>query len=250
MRPVPALLVSLVLLCPPAVSAADNPYVKLPATVAARPGRLTVLHAETNGKTVRWVSLSEGADVLPYLANSAIFSAPLAGRYQVLAYTALDDTPSDPATTTIVVAEGPPAPPGPTPPEPVPPVPPAPVPPAPPPPAPVDPFVAALQRAYTAEADTQKAARKTNLAALYRQGAKVALDPAVTTWGQLFDAMDRAAKSPAVDVAGKLAGMQGVIGAELQKQLSTDRAQPLNTGGRALAEKQFDRVAQALEQVK
>jgi len=242
MRPVPALLVSLVLLCPPAVSAADNPYVKLPATVAARPGRLTVLHAETNGKTVRWVSLSEGADVLPYLANSAIFSAPLAGRYQVLAYTALDDTPSDPATTTVVVAEGPPAPPGPTPP--------TPVPPEPTPPAPTDPFVQALQAAYAGEQDAGKATSLARLASLYRAGAKASQDPAVTTWGALFDTMTAAAKSPALDVAGKLPAVQKVVQAELTKALSVNRDQPLNSGGRALAERQFERVAAALDRVK
>src|SRR3954453_3999741 len=78
---------------------AGEPAVKLPTEGRARPGRLTLIRAETEGKALRWVSLSEGAGLLPYLDKQAIFSASAPGRYRILAYTAAGDVPSEPAWT-------------------------------------------------------------------------------------------------------------------------------------------------------
>src|SRR3954454_13751325 len=125
---------------------AGEPAVKLPTEVRARPGRLTLIRAETEGKVLRWVSLSEGADLLPYLDKQAIFSAPAPGRYRILAYTAAGDVPSEPALCTVIVEGASPPGPAPTPPGPAPP-PPGPGP-GPPPP---DRLRADLEAAYRAD---------------------------------------------------------------------------------------------------
>jgi hypothetical protein len=107
-------LLFLLLLASPAF--ADGPTINLPASLTARPGRLVVVKATTNGKAVKWVSLSDEADLLPYLDNSAIFNAATPGTYRILAYTALGDVPSEPAICTVTVGEPtPPIPPGPPP---------------------------------------------------------------------------------------------------------------------------------------
>src|SRR4051794_17171521 len=92
------------------------------------------------------------------------------GRYHVLAYTAVGDVPSEPALCTVVVEGAPtPPPPGPSPTPPAPnpnPPGPNPTPPAPSPKPPSDPLVQALQAAYVADADPNKAKSLRALAAL------------------------------------------------------------------------------------
>src|SRR3954454_5913181 len=124
---------------------AGEPAVKLPTEVRARPGRLTLIRAETEGKALRWVSLSEGADLLPYLDKQAIFSASAPGRYRILAYTAAVVLHRERALGAVVVERPPPPGPAPTPPGPAP---------SPPPPARVR---AKLDSPYRADRDPDRA---------------------------------------------------------------------------------------------
>src|SRR5437762_12251327 len=86
-------------------NACADPVVKLPAEIKAKPGRLLKLQAETGGKLVRWVVCSDDADLIPFGdGKSAIFCAPSAGRYRILAWTAEGDVPSEAAVCLVVVA--------------------------------------------------------------------------------------------------------------------------------------------------
>lgn len=110
---------------PPPIPPA-GPTLTLPAEVKGDPGAFVRIAATTNGREVKWIAVTPGLNVFPAEmlrdSRSTVVVASAEGRYQLLAYTALDGLPSDPATTTILIGSAPPPqPPGPAPP-PVPPV--------------------------------------------------------------------------------------------------------------------------------
>jgi hypothetical protein len=142
-----ALILSLLLLsaAPPSESApapaaaaatpqvsADAPTLDLPETVDGPVGGFITVAAETNGTVVRWHAIDPGLNLFPVEllrdSRAAVVTSSRAGRYRLLAYTALGDVPSDPETVTVIVGDAPPVPPGPQPPGPTPP---GPVPPEP-----------------------------------------------------------------------------------------------------------------------
>jgi hypothetical protein len=116
-----------------AVLAAGGPAwgqsVKLPATVAGKPGGWIVVPAEADGGAVRWYLPDPGLTEVPLgslfgddwakQAKGRVFTAEAAGRYRVVAYCAKGDVASPPAVCTVVVGESPapptPVPPGPSP---------------------------------------------------------------------------------------------------------------------------------------
>ena len=111
------------------------PTLTLPEYVEGKVGSFVKVPATTNGKEVRWRAIDDGIAVFPAEmlrdSRSTVVSATEAGEYRLLAYTALNDIPSDPAVCVVRIT-GPPKPqPPPTPPAPpappVPPQPPAPV---------------------------------------------------------------------------------------------------------------------------
>lgn len=225
---------SLILLVLPCFVRGEEPVVQLPERFAARPGLPVQLTAKTNGKTLRWVSLSEDLALFPYLENTAIAISPLTGSYRVLCYTALGDTPSSPAFTVIVVGA-----PGPVPPAP-------PVPPVPPPPGPVDPFVAQLRAAISQEADPGKVSQVTQLASIYRQAAQIsAPDPQFSNLGQLYTAVRQAALKllPSEALPVVRAAVQGYLAG----QLPTDATTALDASLRARVASTFQAVASALD---
>jgi hypothetical protein len=110
----------------------EPPRIELPAKHEAQPGRLTRLQAKANG-VVRWHVVGD-LDLIPLPDDWVALSTPHVGVYQVFAWTAKGNVPSEAAVCVVtVVAPTPPVPPKP----PVPPVPPTPpVPPVPPEPDP------------------------------------------------------------------------------------------------------------------
>jgi hypothetical protein len=134
---------------------------------------------------------------------------------------------------------------------PVPPVPPAPqpnpkppdVPPTPAPP--VDPLKVKLKAAFDAETATAKRDQAKDLAALYRQAAKLAADATVVTSGDLLGRVRDAAKS--LVGADSLKGLRSAAGAELGLLLPTDA--DLTADQRAAVAKLFGRLADALEEL-
>jgi hypothetical protein len=209
---------------------------KLPAEIKGEPGTFITITPETDGKAVKFITLDPGLSVFPssLLKDStiAVVLAGKPGRYRVLAYTAKGDLPSEPVITTVVVGDAPgPGPgPGPT-----------------PPPTPPDQLTQQISEALRYETDPDKAKLKDTLAALYRQGATVANNLSVTTWGQLFSAMQQAAST--LGVRGKLPKVQAVISAHLSATLPTDPQRAL-AAERAKASETFLRVAAALEAAK
>ena len=216
--------------------ASAGPAVSLPPEVKGGPSDFIEVPATTDGKEVRWVSFDASLRVFPPAllkdTKTAVVIARGPGRFKLLAYTAIGDVPSEPAFTVIVVGD-----PGP-----------APVPPGPTPPVPPDPFVTTLQAAYGADGDPDKAKHKASLAALYRQGAELAGQPAVATWGDLFGAMVKAAEI--LGAKGKLAGVQSLLQSRLQAALPKEQTKPLDAPGRELAAKTFREVAGFLEAIK
>lgn len=113
-------------------SFAFSQTIELPAEVKGTKGQFIRVPAKTDGTVVMWYSLDEGLNVFPVEllkdSKTAVVSAPADGRYRLLAYTALKDSPSLPSICVVVVGNPEPAPPGPGP---KPPIPPKPVDPAP-----------------------------------------------------------------------------------------------------------------------
>ena len=101
--------------------------VKLPETVAGKPGAWIVVPAESDGGPVRWYLPDPGLTEVPLSAlfgeewakqaKGRVFTAETPGRYRVVGYCAKGDVASPPAVCTIVVGESPapPTPPGPPP---------------------------------------------------------------------------------------------------------------------------------------
>lgn len=112
-------------------------FLELPAQVDGEAGSFIKIQAKTNGTHVRWVPMDKNLAVFPgeMLKDSTatVVMSTVAGQYRLIAYTALNDMPSDPVITMVVV-HGPQPPPVPPPqpqptPQPVPVPPPQPVPP-------------------------------------------------------------------------------------------------------------------------
>lgn len=100
--------------------ASQPPSLKLPDKVSGDPGDFITVKADTNGTTVKWVSLDKGLKLFPADllkdTKTAIVIGSKEGTYRLLAYTATGDQPSEPAICTITIGTAPE--PGPTPPGP------------------------------------------------------------------------------------------------------------------------------------
>lgn len=219
----------------PLPPAPEAPYVKLPAEFKADAGTPFVLTAETNGHTVRWRFIDPGLAPVPLPWSiddtATAYLSGKTGRYRVLAWTALDDVPSEAALCTVILgAPGPgPVPPGP----------------APVPPGPVDPLFTSVQLAYSLEADPAKAKEKADLAGLYRAAATASGNASLKTWGDLWKVMSDTANS--LGLRGKLPGVDKAIQGELSGKLPKIASAPLDAAGRDLAARTFGHVADALD---
>ena len=198
------------------------PPIRLPAEVAARPGRLVRLEADTPAPVVRWLIVGD-ADLLPFPGTkTAVFSSPAAGRYLVFAFTAQGDVPSEAARCVVVVGD-------------------------PTPPAPVDALAADLRAAFLLDPSPQKTAFARQLAGAYRQA--VAAAGSARTPAELSEVLKglvAAAGLPAdalVSVRKRLAG-------EVGRVLTADPDRALDPSTRQAAGKLFGRLAALLEELK
>jgi len=118
-----------------------------------------------------------------------------------------------------------------------------PLPPAPPvPPPPADPFAVALAASYAQEPETDKAAQVQKLQGLYEKASSIIVnDPAIKTYGDLFDVLAAARKALMADTV--LARVRRTIGDQLNKDLPGDATIAID---RAAAAKSFRHVASAL----
>lgn len=206
---------------------AAAPAIELPAEVAAKPGRLVTLTAETTGRTVRWAVASDNADLIPFPGGkTALFCSPTPGRYLVLAWTAIDEEPSEAARCIVVVGE------------------PSPV----PPPEPTDKLTAEFQQLFSADASANKAEHLAQLAALYREAVAFADRPEVKTAGDLAARLRTAAAT--LLPADALVAIRKRIADEIVRQLPVESDRPLDAATRSTAAALFARIATSLEAVR
>lgn len=185
------------------------------------------LSAGENAKGAKWVLIdAANADLTPSGAV-ATFSAAVPGRYRVIAF--LDG--ADPMLTMLVVGDAPNPPPNPDPNPP-------------PPPAPDSPLKKKLRAAFDADAVELAAKRESakDLAALYKEAAKLAMNPDVVTSGEL---LRRVKEASAAITANELVGVRRVVAEELV-MIFTDDAE-LTTEQRKAASELFGQLAVMLE---
>jgi hypothetical protein len=206
----------------------DMVPLKLPAEVRAPPATIFEVRAETTGKAVKWLALTPGLSLRPIDNGRVLLASGPAGRYELLAYTALGDVPSDPARCTVVIGD----PPGPDP-----------KPPNPPP----DLLRAKLKAAFDSDSAPAAAKREQakDLAALYRAAAKLAPASATLTSGELLARVREAARTLVGPDA--LKEVRHVAGDELAALLPTDA--PLAEAQRASAAALFTKLATILEEL-
>ncbi len=199
----------------------DGPPLKLPEPVTVRAGTIGKLRAETPGKVVRWVALSPGLSVEPADGGKLIYFTGLPGTYELLAYTAAGDVPSEPARV-VVVIEGAPA-----------------------PPPPDDGLRAkladALARDRGARADVLQ------LAAIYREAARVVTDPDVPHSKELLTRVRKVAEALIGPTA--LPAVRAAVAAELLAVLGMTSEEPLSASQRSRATALFTRLASHLEEL-
>jgi hypothetical protein len=220
-----------------ALTLCAGPPPELPAEVKGDVGAFVRVPAKTEGKSVRWVALDAGLNVFPAEllkdSRTAVVTAPVAGRYRLLAYTAQGDEPSDPAICVVVIG-----------------VPPPPDPPPQPPPDPSDPLARSLKAAWAQETDPQRAGQVAFLASIYKAcGAGVLVDdPAVKTNADLLAALRDAVHKPGVGIPQTaLMKIRPAIAEYMASELGTSPTAPLD---RAKAKAAAAKIGVVLETLK
>lgn len=183
---------------------------KLPAEIRGEPNQFITIVAETSGEMVRFVSVDPGLSLFPadLLANkkATVVTGP-AGRYRIIAYTALNNKPSDPSTVTVIIGNTP---------NPGPVNPPAPVPPK---PNPTSDLAQTLAGIYGGLQEEGQVGQVKILAGIYKQGA-----------------MDLARHSTVADVYNSLQAQASVklnrrSIIEIRKAIASDMQQRFGTKG-------------------
>ena len=231
-----SLLLSLTLL----FSQAPKPELLLPDTIPAQVGVFVPITAVTAGETVRFVALDPGLSVFPsnLLSDkkSTVVVAIKEGRYRILAYTSINNQPSNPAFTTLVVGDVGPLPPNPNP------NPPGPMPPnpGPKPPQPDDPFLNSLKSVYGGLQESDKAESVKRLQQVYVFAAAEADNTKYTNLGQLYSSV----RSMAVQSlkADKVVPIRDMIADQLDTVLGTDPNLQLNPETRKKCKDAFNRI--------
>jgi type IV secretory pathway VirB10-like protein len=167
------------------------------------------------------VPLTPGLSLYPTDGGRVLLLSGPVGRYELLAYTAAGDVPSDPARVVIVIEGA------------APPVPP------PPPDALRARLADAMARDRGAKPDVMQ------LAAVYREASKVAADPDVPHSKELLTRLRKVKES--LLGPGVLPGVRAVAAEELLAALGMSSEEPLTDQQRARAAALFTRLATHLE---
>lgn len=222
---------SLLLLCAPCF----GQKLELPQEVTGDVGAFIRVDARTDGKVVYWVALDQGLNVFPNdllkVPTSTVVTAGKAGKYRIMAYTALGDQPSPPAYCTVVVGQPDPGPgPGPAPPGPD---------------EPLTAFEKDLKKAYDDDQGVQKKSCARALADFYDKVAPgLASDAKNVTAGSLALSIRESLKTVVGDDC--LKDVRSRIDQELAAVLPTKASDPLTPEIRSKAADAFVRVAQAV----
>ena len=220
-----------------------KPELLLPDSIPAQVGVFVPITAVTPGEVVKFVALDPGLSVFPsnLLSDkkSTVVVAVKEGRYRILAYTSINNQPSNPAFTTLIVGDV-----GPTPP--TPPSPPnPPMPPSPPtPPQPDDPFLQSLKSVYGGLQEADKAESVKRLQQVYVFAAAESDNTKYSNLGQLYASI----RSMAVQSlkADKVVPIRDMIADQLDTALGTDPNVPLNAENRKKCKDAFNRINKLL----
>jgi len=220
-----------------------KPELLLPDSIPAQVGVFVPITAVTPGEVVKFVALDPGLSVFPsnLLSDkkSTVVVAVKEGRYRILAYTSINNQPSNPAFTTVIVGDVGPVPPTPpTPPNP-------PMPPTPPnPPQPDDPFLQSLKSVYGGLQEPDKAESVKRLQQVYVFAAAESDNTKYSNLGQLYASI----RSMAVQSlkADKVVPIRDMIADQLDTALGTDPNVPLNAENRKKCKDAFNRINKLL----
>jgi hypothetical protein len=214
------LLLLVTLGAPPVGGVAVEPTLRVPAEVRAAPAAITEITAETAGKVVKWVALTPGLSTRPCDGGKTLLVSGPAGRYELLCYTAVDGHPSDPARC-VVVIDG----------------------------APVPPPADELKKRLAAAVEKDRATKADvlQLAAIYKEAAKVVLDPDVPHTRELLRRLREV--STALLGAETLAATRAAIAEQLVALVGMSSDEPLTEVRRKNKAQFFNRVADALEEL-
>jgi len=206
---------------------------RLPSEVKVGVGRLGVVAVETSGKVIRWRA-PDGLDVRTCCeGRELLVCSPKAGRFTLLAFTAIGE---EPIIAECLVIVGDDAGPGPGPPK------------------PTDPLAAELQALYAADPSPTKSAALAALLDLYRAAADAATDVELKTAGELMEAVARlVARTPALTPASgakPLWPLRQRLGAELNRTLPSNPTEPLTEATRKQVVDAYAKLAKALETIK
>jgi hypothetical protein len=202
--------------------------VELPAEIQGEVGSFIAVRPKTDGKLVRYYSLDAGLNSFPAELLSdptaTVVTAPKAGRYRLLAYTALGDRPSDPVIVTIVVGAAPPTPPVPTPGE----------------------YERSLLDIYGALQEPDRDATRIALAKVYRSCVTECMGSHATA-GDLYQALIKIASAVP---ATKLSTLRDRVGAEVAKIAPNDPTATITAAQRASVGDIYERTATLLESIR
>lgn len=214
-----------------ATLAAAPPSIKGPGNdITVRPGRAVVITIETDAKDVTWIYYgedSDDADLIPGTdKKSATFAAPNPGRYTIRVVAAGPDGSQSSVKFYVTVGQ-----PG--------------------PPKPDDPLVKSFREAMTREKEGDTVASQVKaLSAVYAAGAKLAGDPTVVKWGDLFTKMSKEAADR--KLGGQIPAVQAAVSSELKKKLLGADGKPvvmeatLSAADRVKAAAELSRIAAGL----
>jgi hypothetical protein len=209
-----------------------KPSIKVPAEVKGAAGTLITIEPEQSTGDVCWYSV-DGQSFLSHGSKGIVIVYPAQGRYKLLAWSAAHGTPTEAAVVNVVIGDPPP---GPNPPPP------------PGPPGPLDTVVGkAIAASYKLDVTVNKEARKTLLAAVYRQSATVlAKDQSIKTAIALHETLHTAIQAALND---DLKSIRQAIAVVADAQLPTSSTAPLDDAARNKISDFFLQVAAALEAV-
>ena len=230
------MLASLLLVC----MLAFGQDITLPDTVKAAPATFVPVTATTKGEVVVFVTLDPGLSVFPSNLlvdrKTTVVVAAQEGRYRVLAYTAIDGKPSQPAYTTVIVGNPKPTPPDPKPPQPKPD--------DPTPPPPDDPLTSTIRSIYGGLQEVDKSSSVKRLAQVYELAIVEADNQQYKTLGQLYSNIRSAAVQSMKNE--KIIPIREAIATELDNYLGTDPNQVLDAKLRDKCKGAFKHISNIL----
>jgi hypothetical protein len=217
--------------------ATQQPDILLPDTVKAQVGAFIPITAQTKGEIVRFVTLDPGLNVFPSNLLSdkktTVVVATQNGKYRILAYTSINNIPTEPAFTTVIVGDVNPTPPNPEP-----------KPPTPPDPSKPDQLADSLKGMFGGLQEPDKADSVKKLAQVYQLAAIECDNPKHQNLGQLYSVI-RSLSYQNIK-ADKINPIREVIADELDKIIGTDPNLPMDAALRKKCKEQFNRVAKIL----